>query len=974
MFECPSCQQALPRNARFCAHCGQRLPVKTTIALPPVKDREKASPDLPGQPSLEATSAGGPPEEISLQLISQIDGSCESEVAQSLAPTKQEEMPAHLATFVGFSAHIKRELAAQCTDIISAMDSLLPFVYENHRAENQALFADTLASKPPLEDAVWGRIAFTLGAYGNYMHRYSLNAEQKRQVWRALLWAVYYERCYRRKYLAPRCQQMLHFLQGCADDTVFVNETLDDLDTLCPYLEAGSLKTMQATLQQLPVAHANLLQHVSEQLILAEQRKQARVENTVPIDGKKAERARQLNSPQKSDGGEQSTPGNMNAQGHQRGKNREQGPGLSREKNQEPSPTRGNTPQSVPLSELAPGTRQMLRFFTDEQCLEFFASLRGTRLETITRLLQEARGPLLAALRQELLAACPVEYQAPRRPIRLGKKQADRFAEACRLLASSQRNDQQSGLRLFEQGARETTHPDYHQLAREWMLYARAVIQGGHRAVNDWESDLQHDKASWEEDWNLAFFYWQTGHQEEALRILKPGLDELRAPVVHLRFALTCALDLLLEEREQATTPTPARQAALTFLLAHLEHWPHPLSCLAWLPLAHETYGSLHPRQQSQRLSTFQELIEHPLNLPDPQKDLPETRVMALEDTMVEKAHCEEAWLLWINDYAERHPRKYPAWIRLAETSEGLQRLEAAETALQHVVEIQYHNDYAHYQEGTPLPRAEYLRRNLERLFEFYQRHSLTAQGTEAFQSCYPSLGHLWDTHESANHRLISLTRPYLEAHLRAEKQAGNARHERGLRDLSRTATVPLEPFKPGLRVGIFVDYENIARFIPPGIDVEEVGKALANYAAHFGEVVCQWASASPQNLSNLADVRLGLEAAHFKVRFPRRELQFSPSKKNLADFALLECLSEARATDRPDIYLIVSGDRDYYERICSLLDAGHTVRILASTDSQHLSSRYRELQRARQAIGHEESDFFIDDLEEILYPLVSLN
>lgn len=185
---------------------------------------------------------------------------------------------------------------------------------------------------------------------------------------------------------------------------------------------------------------------------------------------------------------------------------------------------------------------------------------------------------------------------------------------------------------------------------------------------------------------------------------------------------------------------------------------------------------------------------------------------------------------------------------------------------------------------------------------------------------------------------------------------------------------MPLEPFKPGLRVGIFVDYENIARFIPPGIDVEEVGKALANYAAHFGEVVCQWASASPQNLSNLADVRLGLEAAHFKVRFPRRELQFSPSKKNLADFALLECLSEARATDRPDIYLIVSGDRDYYERICSLLDAGHTVRILASTDSQHLSSRYRELQRARQAIGHEESDFFIDDLEEILYPLVSLN
>ncbi|MGH2478138.1 MAG: hypothetical protein ACRDHW_00565, partial [Ktedonobacteraceae bacterium] len=114
------------------------------------------------------------------------------------------------------------------------------------------------------------------------------------------------------------------------------------------------------------------------------------------------------------------------------------------------------------------------------------------------------------------------------------------------------------------------------------------------------------------------------------------------------------------------------------------------------------------------------------------------------------------------------------------------------------------------------------------------------------------------------------------------------------------------------------------------------------------------------------------LEAAGFQVRLPRRELQFSPSKKNLADFALLECLSEAAAGERPDIYLIVSGDRDYYERICSLLDAGHIVRLLASTESQHLSLRYRELeqQRARQEANHCERDFFIDDLEEVLCSL----
>lgn len=920
MLECPSCQQVLPPNARFCAYCGQRLPVKTTMAL---------------------------------------------------LPLKHEESPADLATSADPFAHIKRELTVQGTAITAALDSLLPFVYEDHRAENQALFAGTRASKPPLEDAVWGRIAFVLGAYGNYLHRYPLSAEQKRLVWRALLWAVYYERCYRRKYLTQRCQQLLHFLQGCAGDTVFVDEIMGDLDTLCPYLEMSSLKSMQAILQQLPGTPAPLFERVGEQLALAEKRRQEREEEAARARKKKADLARQTSS-RESGSGEQIAQDKIAGKATRHGS---QKTGLTDKKGQEVSSLRAHSPQNRSQGELAPDTRRALSFFSEEQRVEFFASLRGARLETISHLLQDVRKPLLAALRQELLAGREMEYQAPRRPIRLGKKQANRFGEARRLLASSHSSEQQAGLLLFEQGARETTHPDYQQLAREWMLYARAVAQGGHRAVNGWESDLRHEKTSWEERWNLSLFYWQTGHLEEPLRILKPGLDELRSPVAHLRFALACALDLLEKPQHKASA---AQQEALVFLLAHLEHWPHPLSCLAWLALAHEMHGPLHPRQQSQRLSTFQELVERPVNLPDPRMDLSETQVAALVEALVERAGCEEAWLFWINDYAERHPRKYPAWIRLAEVSEHLRRLETAELALQHIVEIQYHNDYAHYQEGTPLPRAEYLRRNLERLFEFYQRHGLVAQGAEAFRSCYPSLSHLWDTHEPANHRLISLTRPYLETHLRAEKETNEARSERGLRDLSKTATVPLESFKPGRRVGIFVDYENIASFIPPGIDAEEVGKALRNYAAHFGEVVCQWASASPQNLSNLADVRLGLEAAHFKVRFPRRELQFSPSKKNLADFALLECLSEASANERPDVYLIASGDRDYYERICSLLDAGHTVRLLVSTGSQHLSFRYRELQQqracARQAIGHEESDFFIDDLEEILYPLVSVN
>jgi hypothetical protein len=959
MLECPSCRQVLPLTAHFCAYCGMRL----LALLPSLPDEGNAGPqESAGDPSLQAVHRDVSAQET---LIQPGFSRRAREADQDSEPVQEPVLPPPTPAVAPTEyAHLKDELAGQCQSVLAAMHSLLPFVYENHRAENQALFAGTLEEHVPLDDPTWGRVAFVFGAYGNYMYRYALSAEQKRHVWSALLWAVLYERCYRRKYLAQRAQQLLHFFQGCADDGAFLAEALGTLEELSFYLETNSLKKMQEALQRLPSPPLALLRHIETQLPLAaarQQERQALLQAQFVRRGRKA-------GPKK--GGAQAA--SDDAQGAQDLPLPEPAEMPEDDATSPALPSVSVFPARPVSAPAAPSARPLLAFFTDEQQQEFFTSLRAGRLEAISSLLRQVRRPLLISLCQELLAAGPLDHQAPRRPIRLGKKQSDRFLEARRLLASTRTQDQQQALRLFEQGARETTHPDYTQLAREWLLYARAVIQGSPRVIDQWESDLQRHVASWEACWNLALFYQQTGYPGEALRVLRPGLDARRAPVAHLRLALACALDLLLR-------PQPPDVLVREFLLQHLGRWPHPLSCLAWLALAYDDRWPVHPRQQSVRLSTFQELLEHPVVLLDPQKDLPENRVAALEEALVEKARCDEAWFLWINDYAEHHPRKYQAWARLAETSERLRHLDVAELALQHTVEIQYHNDYAHYQEGDPLPRAKYLRSNLEKLFEFYQRHGLFQQGLESFESCYPSLGHLWDAHDTANRRLLALTRQYLDIRLRSEEEAARGRREIQLRDLSRTVTMPLEHFKPGQRVGIFIDYENIARFIPHEMDAEEVGKALVSYAARFGEVVCQWASASPHNLSNLADVRSGLEAAHFKVRFPRRELQFSTSRKNLADFALLECLSEAMVSDRPNVYLIVSGDRDYYERICSLLDAGHTVRILAATDSQHLSSRYRDLEqqraRERRATGQqEEQDFFIDDLGEILYPLVSLN
>ena len=120
---------------------------------------------------------------------------------------------------------------------------------------------------------------------------------------------------------------------------------------------------------------------------------------------------------------------------------------------------------------------------------------------------------------------------------------------------------------------------------------------------------------------------------------------------------------------------------------------------------------------------------------------------------------------------------------------------------------------------------------------------------------------------------------------------------------------------------------------------------------AHRHRVIRQRVSgAHADNLSNLADVCAGLEAAQFKIRYPRRELQFSASRKDLADYALLECLHDASLNDRLDVYLVVSGDRDYYERIYSLLESGSTVRILARDGN--LSASYRDLEQQRVSGG----------------------
>jgi len=102
-------------------------------------------------------------------------------------------------------------------------------------------------------------------------------------------------------------------------------------------------------------------------------------------------------------------------------------------------------------------------------------------------------------------------------------------------------------------------------------------------------------------------------------------------------------------------------------------------------------------------------------------------------------------------------------------------------------------------------------------------------------------------------------------------------------------------------------------------------------------------------------------------VQFPRgRTGQLSPTE-NLTDFVLVECIVFEEAHSQPNVYVIVSGDGDYFERISRLIEKGSTVHIVACRNN--LSQRYvRQADRYAQGQfpeGH--GGIFIDYLEEIL-------
>lgn len=164
-------------------------------------------------------------------------------------------------------------------------------------------------------------------------------------------------------------------------------------------------------------------------------------------------------------------------------------------------------------------------------------------------------------------------------------------------------------------------------------------------------------------------------------------------------------------------------------------------------------------------------------------------------------------------------------------------------------------------------------------------------------------------------------------------------------------------------RVGLFIDFENLSRIIPPEVTPYDAMVSLRHFASHFGTIVSSWVSADMRSLSYSKLKPQSLEDAGFNVSTPRAELRH---KGSAVDFILLERITDAMNHSQPNVYIIVTGDSDYYERITGLLELQYTVHLVAS--KKNLSSIYRELfEQRKKSQSNNEPAFFIDDLDEIL-------
>src|SRR5579884_1451220 len=174
-------------------------------------------------------------------------------------------------------------------------------------------------------------------------------------------------------------------------------------------------------------------------------------------------------------------------------------------------------------------------------------NMRNFRLDLMRPILRRSRAQLLSTL-SEMLAALPFldELLPPRSAFYVrGNVQGESFSDLKKRLLGSGEESKRRALAQLEQMEGDALERDV-ALAREWVLFARAVVLGLDKALPEWRERYRVGTASAEEIWNLAIIAVRSGDKVLALEMLRPGVAARATSVAHLCLALKCSLDILL--------------------------------------------------------------------------------------------------------------------------------------------------------------------------------------------------------------------------------------------------------------------------------------------------------------------------------------------------------------------------------------------------------------------------------------------
>jgi hypothetical protein len=563
------------------------------------------------------------------------------------------------------------------------------------------------------------------------------------------------------------------------------------------------------------------------------------------------------------------------------------------------------------------------------------------------------------------------------------------FDDARRCILSKDREEREKGLAFFSR--KVPRPPSSSTLMYEWLLFARASVYGPEQVVSEWSKKWKAEDASWEEIWNLAVCYVLQADFQQALEILRPGIDRRRAPFTHLRFALYCAMQSLI----QRPSPSDEHEVSADFLRADVYKWPQLECYIVWLLLKIQK-GSLQettdPNEPIAICKTLDHLLTHPIVIPDPENIVEEKEAQSFTEHL-ERLGFTETLIFWLNSYTKCHYTKFgrsgdevsafkrsdfERWHKASTIYERAGNHARAEQILYDLAREQQ-KIFLKQRKGNGAVSADAfppMRERLMDLFAFYQRHGMLREepSFERFVKFYERIPEVWEDSKGRNKKLVELTQALLtkwqQSQLESEVASRSTPAEKSLLSNPSHLEFPVRSrSEVDRRVGLFVDLENVTTMLQ-GAKVENVGAALLGYATQLGGIACRWVTADLRNLGESMHFLTQLKRAGFQPRYPRDEPQTGKAEKKAADFALIETIHYEKCNTTPDIYIIVSGDKDFYECIVTLIESGATVRLCASLSRNHIAEKYKRLESERRRIQlakSRESDFFIDDLDCVL-------